>query len=76
MRRTSPLPAFCLACNAERFLVGPLPAYNPAHDYTFILETRLASPGRLHFGVSDGGYNDNTGAHTLTVTQLVPIPSP
>jgi hypothetical protein len=66
---TSPLPAFCLACNAASFLVGPLPAYNPAHDYT-----RLARPGALHFGVSDGGYNDNTGAYTIAVTQLAPAP--
>jgi hypothetical protein len=70
---TSPLQAFSLGSNARNFLVGPLPAYNPAHEYTFVLDTRLVSPGRLHFGVSDGGYNDNTGAYTITVTQLVPV---
>jgi hypothetical protein len=36
-----------------------------------VLDTRLASPARLHFGVSDGGYNDNSGAYTVTVTPLV-----
>jgi hypothetical protein len=70
---TNPLEAFSLASNAKNFLVGPLPAYNPGHEYTIILNTRLTSPGRLHFGVSDGGYNDNTGAYTITVTQLVPV---
>jgi hypothetical protein len=48
---TSPLAAFSLASNARNFLVGPLPAYNPAHDYTVILDTRLWSPSQLHFGV-------------------------
>jgi hypothetical protein len=67
---TSPLPIFDLGNNADNFLVGPLPDYNPAHDYTFILNTGLSSPGHLHFGVSDGGYSDNTGAFTITVTQL------
>jgi hypothetical protein len=71
---TSPLPARSLGSNAGNFLVGPLPAYNPAHDYTVLLDTRLWSPGPLHFGVSDGGYSDNTGAYVITVTQLVPIP--
>jgi hypothetical protein len=67
----SPLQAFSLGSNARNFLVGPLPPYNPAHDYTFVLDTRLASPARLHFGVSDGGYNDNSGAYTITATPLV-----
>jgi hypothetical protein len=73
---TSPLAAFSLASNARNFLVGPLPAYNPAHEYRFILDTRLTSPGRLHFGVSDGGFSDNTGAYTITVTQLGPNGEP
>ena len=70
---TSPLPLFDVGNNAERFLVGPLPAYNSAHDYTFIVDTKLVSPGVLHFGVSDGGFSDNTGAYTITVTQLMPL---
>src|SRR5207247_8735787 len=71
---TSPLQPFSLGSNAENFLVGPLPPYNPAHDYTFVLNTRLTSPAHLHFGVSDGGYNDNSGAYTITVTPLVAAP--
>src|SRR5262249_36049959 len=71
---TSPLAAFSLGSNARNFLVGPLPAYDPAHNYTVILDTRLWSLGQLHFGVSDGGYSDNTGAYGITLTQLVPIP--
>jgi MYXO-CTERM domain-containing protein len=67
---TSPLPLFDRGNNAENFLVGPLPAYNLDHDYSFILNTGLTTPGQLHFGVSDGGYSDNTGAFTITVTQL------
>jgi len=47
------------------------PDYNPDHDYTFMLDTRLETPGQLHFGVNDGGYSDNTWAYTITVTQLV-----
>lgn len=69
---TSPLPERSLANNAKNFLVGPVPAYNPAHTYTVILDTKLTNPGQLHFGVTDGGYSDNTGAYTITVTQLVP----
>jgi len=71
---TRPLQAFSLGSNAKNYLVGPLPPYNPAHDYTFVLATGLVYPGRLHFGVSDGGYNDNTGAYTITVTPLVAAP--
>jgi streptogramin lyase len=70
---TSPLTAFSLGSNARNFLVGALPPYSPAHEYPFIVDTRLVNPGQLHSGVSDGGYNDNTGAHTITVTQLVPV---
>ena len=61
---TSPLAAFDAGTDAASFLVGPLPPYNPAHEYTFVLNTRLSSPGHLHFGVSDGGFNDDTGAYT------------
>jgi hypothetical protein len=38
------------------------------------VDTRLASPARLHFGVSDGGYNDNSGAYTITVTPVFASP--
>jgi hypothetical protein len=67
---TGPLGLFDVGNNAANRLVGPLPDYNPDHDYTFILNTGLPSPGHLHFGVSDGGFSDNTGAFTITVTQL------
>ena len=67
---TGPLGLFDVGNNAENRLVGPLPDYNSDHDYTFILNTGLSSPGHLHFGVSDGGFSDNTGAYTITVTQL------
>ena len=60
--------------DARNFLVGPLPPYNPAHDYTVVLNTRLSSPGYLHFGVSDAGFSDNTGAYIITVSQLAPPP--
>src|SRR5205823_13842942 len=60
---TSPLAASSLDNNAERFHDGNLPPYTPAHDYTFVLDTRLGVPAQLHFGVSDGGYSDNTGAY-------------
>jgi hypothetical protein len=71
---TSTLVPFSLASNARNFLIGSLPAYNPDHEYTFLLDTRLNSPGFLHFGVTDGGYSDNEGAYTITITQLVPLP--
>src|SRR5439155_20907368 len=70
MGANRPLAAFDQSCNAVRFLVGPLPAYNPEHEYTFVLDTGLAAPGPLHFGVSDGGFSDNSGAYIITVTQL------
>ena len=58
--------------NAKNYLVGGVPPYNPMHEYTFVLDTRLENPGRLHFGVSDGGYACNSGAYTVTVLQLLP----
>lgn len=71
---TSPLPVHDPSVNAIRFLVGSLPPYNPAHEYTIILNTGLTTPGRLHFGVSDGGFSDNSGAYTIEIKQLVPAP--
>jgi len=55
---------------ARRRLVGPVPPYSPAHNYTFVLDTGLGSPGKLHFGVGDHGFNDNTGAYTIQIMQL------
>ena len=71
---TSPLGQFDLGNNAKNNLVGPVPPYNPNHTYTVILNTTLSNPGQLHFGVSDGTHDDNTGAYTITVTQLVLAP--
>src|SRR5947209_17534110 len=58
---TSPLPIFDVGNNVERFLVGTLPAYNAAHDYTFVLITTLVSPGLLHSGVGDAGVRETAG---------------
>jgi len=56
--------------DAVNYVVGGLPAYEPSHDYTFLLNTGLSTPGQLHFGVSDGDFADNTGAYTITVTEV------
>jgi hypothetical protein len=71
---TNTLVERSFASNAKNFLVGSVPPYNPAHEYTVILDTKTTNPARLHFGVSDGGYHDNTGAYTIQVTQLTQIP--
>lgn len=52
---------------ADLSVVGGLPAYSPSHSYTFFLNTGLTAPGKLHFGVIDGDYGDNTGAYTITL---------
>lgn len=70
---TDTLTSRSLGSNATHFLVGPVPPYNPAHKYSFILNTRLTQPGRLHFGVSDGGYDGNEGVYIIKLTQLVPV---
>jgi hypothetical protein len=61
-----------LGSNAVRSLVGPLPPYNPSHEYTVVLDTRSESLTQLHFGVSDGGFDGNKGAYVITVVQLAP----
>jgi hypothetical protein len=75
---TSRLQPFDADSDAVNFIVGDMPAYNSSHVYTFMLDTGLTPPGKLHFGVSDGQYSDNCGEFTITVTQLasaVPEPS-
>jgi hypothetical protein len=47
-----------------------LPAYRTDHTYSFIVDTGQASPSSLHFGVSDGGFGDNSGAYEIRITQL------
>ncbi len=73
---TVPLAAFNPAQNAKNFLVGAFPAYNPTHEYSFILNTGLTAPSALHFGVSDGNFGDNSGAYRISITQLGVVPEP
>lgn len=72
---TSPLVAYDPDQNADNFLIGALPDYNPTHEYSFILDTGVNSPEFLHFGVSDGQFQDNAGAYQITVSQ-VGVPEP
>gem|GEM_PF-4610662 len=67
---TSPLVIFNPDQDAINFIVGGLPAYNPTHDYSFILNTGATVLTQLHFGVSDGEFDDNSGAYQITVAQL------
>ena len=66
---TATLVAFDPAQDVKNFLVGPIPAYNSSHTYTFDINTGVSTPTQLHFGVSDGDFSDNSGAYTITVTQ-------
>lgn len=72
---TSPLVAYDPDQNADNFLIGALPDYNPEHSYGFILDTGVNTPTLLHFGVSDGQFQDNSGAFQITVSQLA-VPEP
>lgn len=75
---TSALVAFDSGNAAYLSLVGGLPSYNPDHVYTFDLNTGTTTPSVLHFGVTDGNFGDNSGAYSITVTQLggaVPEPA-
>lgn len=71
---TAPLAAFTPSNNIQNFLVEPVPAFNAASVYTFRIDTGLANPGVLYFGVTDGQYGDNGGGFQITVSQ-VPEPS-
>jgi hypothetical protein len=70
----SPLVPFNPAQNAVNFIVGGLPAYNPSHVYSFLLNTGVAVPTQLHFGVGDGQFSDNGGGFSVSVTAAVPEP--
>ena len=73
---TSALVGFDPAQDAVNDIVGGLPAYNPDHIYSFILNTGATTPTALHFGVGDGNFSDNSGEYWITVTQLgVPEPA-
>jgi hypothetical protein len=47
-----------------------VPAYRADHTYSFVVDTGVVSPAALHFGVSDGGFGDNSGAYQVRITQL------
>jgi hypothetical protein len=51
------------------------PAYQAAHSYSFAVPVPGTVPTNLFFGTSDGQFNDNTGAFTITITQLVAQPA-
>lgn len=53
-----------------------VPAYRADHTYSFIVNTGLVAPSTLHFGTSNGVFTDNTGSHTVQVTQLQVVPEP
>ena len=51
----------------ESLLAQPLPAFEPSHTYTVLLDLGLASPEALHFAMADCGCGDNMGAYTVTI---------
>lgn len=72
--KAATLTEFDAGAGAWASLYGTLPPYNPSHEYTVILDSKVATPGKIHFGVTDGGYSDNSGAFRVTITQLVRSP--
>ena len=54
---------------SAELLIGSVPAYNPAHVYTFQLQ---ASGGPLVFAVGDIGIRDNTGQYLVTIETTTP----
>jgi hypothetical protein len=59
-----------IATGAEVTSRPYVPAYRTDHMYSFIVNTGLTTPGKLHFGVSDGAFGDNSGAYQIQITQL------
>ena len=58
---------------------GSVPAYQASHTYNIVLDTGIAEGGTasmLSFGVANGVYEDNTGAYSITVTDLSTVPEP
>lgn len=53
-----------------------VPAYSSDHIYNFVIDLGIIAPKNLHFGVSDGKFNDNSGAYNIEISQLKPIPEP
>lgn len=54
---------------------GYVPAYRSDHTYSFVMNTGSMNLANMHFGVADGNFADNTGAYTITVCQLRPLPT-
>lgn len=72
---TSTLLPFTPSQDAYLAIIGGVPAYNASHTYSFDLNTGAAVPTKLHFGVSDGNFTDNSGSYSISVTSAVPEPS-
>lgn len=51
----------------ESLLVDPLPAFEPSHVYSVVLDLGAAPPDALHFGMADCGCGDNSGEYTVTI---------
>ncbi len=54
------------------------PAYRGDNTYTFVIDLGLlgvSTTSRLYFGVSDGQYNDNSGAFQIEISTLSEVPS-
>jgi len=53
------------------------------HRYTFVLSAASiitaagqSGPQTFYFGTTDGNYGDNSGAFTVTISQLTAVPEP
>lgn len=47
-----------------------VPAYRADHTYQFVIDTGLVNPLQLHFGTGNGIFADNSGSHSIEITQL------
>ncbi|WP_310496897.1 PEPxxWA-CTERM sorting domain-containing protein, partial [Sandarakinorhabdus sp.] len=68
---TVPLAAFNPSRNVQNFLVGSVPAFNPANIYTFKINVG-PTPSTLYFGVMDGQFADNGGRFDISIA----VPEP
>jgi hypothetical protein len=57
-----------------------VPLYRADHTYTFVVDLALlgvVGTSRLHFGVSDGQFGDNSGSYSVQISQLTAaVPEP
>ena len=68
--------AFDVDASADVSLIDDyLPAYRANHEYNLVLDVGAAA-SLLYFGVANGIYADNSGAYTISVTQLEAVPEP